>query len=208
MENMVIPLLLLCAIEMMIIGYLHHQVYTLRKRPSVDNTTKEADLCPVLPVLPDTQSWSPAEEPQEYKVTLPTNVPSYNHVLNEYDRQFLERLRVTIREDMVYGKVDIEALADKMCISRSQLNRRVKALTGMSTSNYSVQLRLMYACELLAGEPETSVNAVAMRCGFDDAAYFARIFKQRIGMPPSTFRKNKNAIKQLKAITDEQRKAI
>ena len=135
------------------------------------------------------------------------NVPSANPVLNEHDRHFLESLRVTIRKGMVYGKVDIEALADKMCISRSQLNRRVKALTGMSTSNYSIQLRLMYACEQLAGEPETSVNVVAMRCGFDDAAYFARVFKQRIGLPPSAFRKNMNVKEQIKTVTNEQNKA-
>ena len=160
----------------------------------------------VLPVLSQPHVQLLSNEEHGAIVRKKEEVPVYA-TLDDNDQRFMERLSSILREDMFRGKVDIESLASRMCISRSQLNRRVKALTGMSTSNYSIQLRLMYACEQLAGEPETSVNVVAMRCGFDDAAYFARIFKQRIGLSPSAFRKNMNVKEQIKTVTNEQNKA-
>ena len=192
MENIVVPSLLMCVIEMVVIVRLYHQVRTLRKSLPVVETS-EAQPYSILPMLPHPRVQTSADEQQE-NIPRQTDTVSVYPMMNEYDQRFMERLRDIISEDMVSGKVDIESLASRMCISRSQMNRRVKALTGMSTSNYSIQLRLKYACEQLLNEPDTSVNAIALRCGFDDAAYFARIFKQRVGMPPSAFRKNKNKI--------------
>jgi len=206
MEKMVVSSLLFCVIAMMIIAFLYYKVCKLRKSLS-NYETGVTTSCSPLPVLPQIQIQQIAGESQELHVNLPLNITTINPVLSEYDQRFLENLQSAIRENMVHGKVDIETLASKMCISRSQLNRRVKALTGLSTSNYSIRLRLMYACEQLVNDPEPSINSIAQRCGFEDSAYFARIFKQRIGIAPSTFRKNKNAKEQIKAIFNEQRKA-
>ena len=205
MEQIVVPSLLLCVIEMVVIAYLYHQVRTLRQSLSVAKTNTEQTYA-MLPTLPQPRIQYAPDEQQEV-IPQQQDVAPVCTVMNEYDMRFLERLRNIISEDMVHGKVDVETLASRMCISRSQLNRRVKVLTGMSTSNYSIQLRLKYACEQLVNEPETSVNVIALHCGFDDAAYFARIFKQRIGLPPSAFRKNMNVKEQIKTVTNEQNKA-
>ena len=105
------------------------------------------------------------------------------------DPYFLERLDQCIRDEMSRGEVKVETLADKMCLSRSQLNRRVQALVGMSTSNYTTQLRLEEACRLLQHDTILPVSEIALRCGFEDAAYFTRAFKRYSGLPPTAYRK-------------------
>ncbi|MBQ9672286.1 MAG: AraC family transcriptional regulator [Prevotella sp.] len=201
MEKMVVPSLLLCAFELLIIAYLYHTVHKLRKNQFAVKTN-EVQPYSISPTLPHLERKIPVIDQHDSGTLQSEKMPVFP-VVNEYDQRFMERLRSIIKEEMTHGKVDIETLADRMCISRSQLNRRVKALTGLSTSNYSIQLRLMYACEQLINTPDVSVNTIALHCGFDDAAYFARIFKQRVGMPPSVFRKNKNAIEQMKVNHNE-----
>ena len=112
------------------------------------------------------------------------------NIENDNDRLFKERLDVIIRQEMQSGKVEVGMLADKMCLSRSQLNRRTKKVTGMTTSVYSTHIRLQEACRLLREEPDTSIAVVAQRCGFDDPAYFARVFRRQTGATPSDYRKS------------------
>ena len=105
------------------------------------------------------------------------------------DRQFMNRVTDAIYRLMAQGKTDIDSLAEQMSLSRSQLNRKVLAITGLNTSGYMMRLRLIKAKRLLKGSPELSISFVAAKCGFDDIAYFSRIFKQNCGMTPSQYRK-------------------
>lgn len=132
---------------------------------------------------------SEQQVPQPLEVTEP-------QPLSEFDRSFLERLDAAIADQMVRGDVKVEKLADQMCLSRSQLNRRVKALTGVSTICYSNQIRMNKACRMFQSDPNTTVSEIAQQCGFEDASYFTRAFKRFTGMAPGAYRKqflnNKN----------------
>jgi AraC-like DNA-binding protein len=81
----------------------------------------------------------------------------------------------------------IEDLFKHLKISRSQLHNNLKALTGLSTSNYMLLIRLQKASELLEC---TSLNMseVAYEVGLKDPNYFSRKFKKEFGMPPSEWR--------------------
>ncbi len=105
------------------------------------------------------------------------------------DRKFMNRVTDAVYRLMAQGKTDIDSLAGQMALSRSQLNRKVLAITGQNTSGYMMRLRLIKAKRLLKCNPELSVGHVATKCGFDDIAYFSRIFKQNCGMTPSQYRK-------------------
>ncbi len=54
----------------------------------------------------------------------------------------------------------------------------------MTFRDYVVAYRLREACRLLEN-PTTSVSDVAYAVGFNDASYFSRMFKQRVGLAPS-----------------------
>ena len=172
MESLVIPTFAVLSVaEMVIIGWLYNKVRLLRKADHGNAIIN--------------QSTGATQNPP-----FPTAHGPRMRTLSDKDNRFMERLTTAIMEEMGHGKVEVEQLTDRMCISRSQLNRRVNAITGMSTSNYSIQLRLQCACKQLREQSDVPVAEIAFRCGFDDAAYFARIFKRRLGTSPSAYRKN------------------
>lgn len=76
-----------------------------------------------------------------------------------------------------------------MCLSKSQLNRKVKSLTGMSTSAYIKQLKLARA-QMFLKDPEKTIGDIVMMCGFESASYFTKMFKEKFGITPSEYKKN------------------
>ena len=122
----------------------------------------------------------------------------YSHALHEgtdqavelsvADQEFLTRLNDLIYSLMGHHNLNSDLLANKMCMSLSQLNRKVKAITGFSSSGYILQMRMDKAKRLLAST-NTPVGDIAMKCGFPEISYFSRMFKQTFQMTPSQYRK-------------------
>lgn len=110
--------------------------------------------------------------------------------LTAQDRQFMNRLIDAVHSLMPQGKTDVESVADRMALSRSQLNRKMIAITGQNSQTYIMRLRLSYAKRLLKSDVTMPIGDVAQRCGFEDVAYFSRIFKQQFDMTPSQYRKS------------------
>lgn len=108
--------------------------------------------------------------------------------LSAEDTTFITRLNEIIANNMGSATFNVEVLAGKMHLSSSRLYRRIKATTGYSTQSYILRMRMERAKELL----ETSVysvSEVAMQCGFEDAAYFTRVFHSFYGFTPSQIKK-------------------
>ena len=76
-----------------------------------------------------------------------------------------------------------------MCMSRTQLNRKVLSITGQNTSSYVSLIRIGKAKRLLDTNPEKPIGDIAEECGFDDLAYFSRLFKRTCDMSPSQYRR-------------------
>ncbi|MDF7824301.1 AraC family transcriptional regulator [Pontiellaceae bacterium B12227] len=72
-------------------------------------------------------------------------------------------------------------------VSYSTFQRRWREVHTEPPGQYLLSLRVSEACRLLA-ETELGIAAVGERAGFEDPAYFSRVFRQRIGVPPSDYR--------------------
>lgn len=120
---------------------------------------------------------------------LPPDATQREEQLSREDLRFLSRLADNVYKLMAQGKTDVETLAGEMCMTRSQLNRKVLAVTGQNVSAYMMRLRLARAKRLLKAEPGLSIGDVATKCGFDDLGYFSRIFRQNFNMTPSQYRR-------------------
>jgi len=105
------------------------------------------------------------------------------------DRSFLTRLNDVVYGMMGSSDLSSDMVAEKMYLSRSQLNRKVKALTGFSTSDYIRQMRLNKAKRMIAST-EIPIGDIAAQCGLPDMSYFSRIFKQAFRTTPTQYRKN------------------
>ena len=103
------------------------------------------------------------------------------------DRMFVDRLSAVINDHIVKGKIDYEDLAAAFHVGKTQLNRKIKAITGYTTTEYILQVRISLAKHLLA-KTDYSVGDVATRVGIDDLAYFSSVFKKMTGMTPTAFR--------------------
>ena len=119
----------------------------------------------------------------------PFNAEELNVKLNPADQDFLAHLNDYIYALMSNHGLNSDMVADKMCMSRSQLNRKVRAITGYNTSAYILQMRMERSKRLLASTEEL-IGDIALKCGFEDANYFARLFKQIFNVTPSQYRKS------------------
>ncbi|MBQ1747217.1 MAG: helix-turn-helix transcriptional regulator, partial [Bacteroidales bacterium] len=104
------------------------------------------------------------------------------------DRTFLDKLASYVISNLDSGHLGVEDIASHMCLSSGQLNRRIKTITGFTTQNYVLRLRLEQARILLQGEPQSQIADIAYRCGFEDAASFSRAFKRVFDATPSQIR--------------------
>lgn len=97
---------------------------------------------------------------------------------------FLEKVDFAILEHLEKDNFGSEDLAKVLFLSRSQLHRKIKALTGKSTSIYLRLIRLREAQKLLA-DTQLSISEIAYQVGFKSPVYFSQIYKETFGLPPS-----------------------
>ena len=101
---------------------------------------------------------------------------------------FIQQVDALLEQQFRHCDVNLEELASQLCITRPQLNRRVKALLGESMRDHVNRLRLQRASHLLT-TTDLSVGDIARACGIEDVAYFSRFFRQMTGITPSEFRR-------------------
>lgn len=101
-----------------------------------------------------------------------------------HDREFLRRFTAIVEQDLADETIGVEELARKMCISRVQLHRKLKAVTGRNVTDFVRDYRLERAMAMLRNR-EGLVYEVAARVGFGSEKYFSRAFKEKFGVSPS-----------------------
>ncbi len=87
----------------------------------------------------------------------------------------------------------IHDMAEEFNINADYLSKIFKHATGLTPSEYLINLRLAKAVELL-NSTDLSIAEISVKVGFDDPAYFARQFKKTMGLSPSSYKKDINPI--------------
>jgi DNA-binding response OmpR family regulator len=105
-------------------------------------------------------------------------------IVTSTDQRFLEKVTAAIEQNMDNEFFSVEDLASQVAFSRSQLHRKLKALTGKSPNELIREFRMMRAKELLE-KGAGNVSEVAMEVGYSSLSYFTRSFKQAFGVLPS-----------------------
>lgn len=113
--------------------------------------------------------------------------PASGQELSVADKAFVERLSSTIHELITHGKLDYDELAASFFVGKTQLNRKIKAITGYTTREYILQIRISMAKQLLV-KTDYSIGDIASRVGMEDVAYFSAVFRKATGKSPSAFR--------------------
>ncbi len=106
------------------------------------------------------------------------------------DEQFLKRLLDIFENHISEADYSTESFASEIGMSRSNLHRKLQALTNQPTHEFLRTLRLKRAAQLLI-KSTGSVTEVAYSVGFNNLSHFTKIFRQQFGQTPSEFA-NKN----------------
>jgi signal transduction histidine kinase/DNA-binding response OmpR family regulator len=104
------------------------------------------------------------------------------------DEKFLERLQKVLDEKLTHPDFSSSQFFEEMGVSRMQLHRKLKALTGQSTSEFLRSQRLKAAVQLIKQE-KISISEVGYAVGFNDPSYFTKCFKQEYGVSPTEYLK-------------------
>ncbi|MEO1010197.1 MAG: AraC family transcriptional regulator [Bacteroidota bacterium] len=107
---------------------------------------------------------------------------------------FLKKVNAVIQSHISDPDFKVDALADALALSRTQLFRKIKALTRMSPQQYLRFTRLEKAKRLLQSkDKDLNVSQVCYEVGFASKSHFTRSFQKEFGFNPSDFVKSKNA---------------
>lgn len=108
---------------------------------------------------------------------------------SDKDAAFIERFKRKVDKQMATGaKLDFDKIALSFKMGEMQLRRRVQELTGKTMSAYLTQLRMEKALRLLQENRDMLIGDIAEQCGFQDVAYFSRVFRQYYDMTPTQAR--------------------
>ena len=102
--------------------------------------------------------------------------------------EFLQKVIAIIEENLSDEHFEVPDLAEQLNMSRSNLLRKVKSITGFSVSVYIRQVRLYHAREMLKGDSFT-ISEVSFKVGFSSTSYFTKCFREAFGYPPGEERK-------------------
>jgi DNA-binding response OmpR family regulator len=102
-------------------------------------------------------------------------------------QKFIEGIKEVIEENIGNEQFGVEDLASAMAMSRSQMHRKLKALTDRSASAFIRNYRLYRAAELIEQEAG-NISEIAYDVGFNSQTYFSTCFQGLFGCTPSEYK--------------------
>ncbi|MCG8580914.1 MAG: response regulator, partial [Bacteroidales bacterium] len=111
---------------------------------------------------------------------------------NNLDLEWMKKLESVIDNNIDNDKFDVDYFASEMNISRSNLYRKVKAITGQTPNDFIQSFKIKKAAGMLMADSSINVTEVAYAVGFSSAKYFGQCFRKVYGVPPSKYGKSGN----------------
>lgn len=115
--------------------------------------------------------------------------------------QYVQKAATYIAHHYAYP-ISIPDIASYVGIDRSHLYTVFKQVTGVSPKDYLTDFRIRRACALLR-EPALSITAVANSVGFENNLYFSKVFRKRMNLSPSDYRRQAGPAKPASDALDE-----
>ena len=101
------------------------------------------------------------------------------------DKDFIQRVLNYVHENMSDSDLSVEFLASQLNLSRSQLYRKIKTLTGQTVNEFLRKVRLQRAKQIIETESDVNISEVCYQVGFSSPSYFTKCFKSHFGILPT-----------------------
>lgn len=102
------------------------------------------------------------------------------------DEELMERIMKVVNENMGDSDFNVEKMCDEVGVSRTQLHRKLKEMTGVPTSEFLRNIRLNEAARLIR-ERKINITQVSYMVGFANNSHFSTAFKKYFGMSPTEY---------------------
>jgi DNA-binding response OmpR family regulator len=123
---------------------------------------------------------------ERYAKELPAQIKTEEAPSMQVEDAFLIKIKELLEANLEDDQFGIPQICRALHMSRTQLHRKLTALTGKSTSIFIRSIRLLKVKELLQS-PDMNISEVAYAVGYTDPAYFTKNFSEEFGVPPSQF---------------------
>jgi signal transduction histidine kinase/DNA-binding response OmpR family regulator/streptogramin lyase len=110
--------------------------------------------------------------------------PNAKEKTTTLDNEFIKSVLNYINENMSEYDLSVEVLASKLFLSRSQLYRKIKTLTGVSVNEFIRNVRLEKAKELIEIGND-NITEISIKVGFSSPSYFTKCYKEKFGKLPT-----------------------
>ncbi len=105
-------------------------------------------------------------------------------VVQSAESQFVEKFRTIIQGNLGNSDLNVETISHEMGISRAQLYRKIKSITGISPNDIIREARMKRADRLLE-TTDKSVSEIAYEVGFSSPSYFTKCYREFFGRTPN-----------------------
>jgi AraC-like DNA-binding protein len=102
------------------------------------------------------------------------------------DELLMERIMKVVNKHLSDSDFSVDTLTTEVGISRTQLHRKMKEMTGLPVSEFIRNIRLEQAARLLE-EQKINVTQVAYSVGFNNPAHFSTVFRKQFGISPTEY---------------------
>jgi signal transduction histidine kinase/DNA-binding response OmpR family regulator len=102
------------------------------------------------------------------------------------DERFILKAIQIIEANLDSTTLSVEKMSEELGMSRTNVHRKLKAITGLATSEFIQDFRLRRAAQLIEKKADT-ISQIAYQVGFNDQSYFTKCFKKKFGKVPSEF---------------------
>jgi AraC-like DNA-binding protein len=107
-------------------------------------------------------------------------------IVESRDLQMLKKALDVVENHLSDTAFGVEKLAEELNMSRANLHKRLKSMTGISPSDFIRSVRLKRAAHMLRGNAD-NVAQIGYAVGFEDQSYFTKSFKKYFGVAPSDY---------------------
>ena len=160
----------------LVLFYLYHLGKESIRRERVVNNLWNMDVTPTPPVV--------EEHPEEPEAPAEETAQKEEEKIKDEEPFFIVQFKKVVEANLANSDISVDDLAANMNLSRVQLYRKVKAITGSTPVELLRTARLNRGYQLLL-KSDKSVSEVAYEVGFSAPSYFTKCFKDKFGISPS-----------------------
>ncbi|WP_196016653.1 ATP-binding protein [Alistipes senegalensis] len=130
------------------------------------------------------------------KFSRQQHVEPQNLVYTKLDRAFLDRAMAVIEANIHNPEFSISQFAKEMCMARTKLFVKFKAISGQTPSEFIMTIKLRRAADMLLNNTEFNVTDICDRLGFSTLRYFSKCFKDTYHISPMQYRRRQGRISE------------